>query len=313
MSAKRFKVALSFPGERRDYVLQVAELLAEELGKAAVFYDDWYKHQLARPNLDTYLMNIYQYESHLLVPFLCADYENKQWCRLEWRAMRELLKQRQDDDIMPLRFDKTHISGLFSIDGYIDLQAHSPKETAELILLRLQDNSKIVEENLKTALPKGIADLKSEIITIDDWQTIDQYRIKDGLAFDTKTDLLWLRFAYGQAWENGTTQGQAVHMDWDTVAAAADDFNDQGGYAGYSDWRLPTIDELESLVNKHKGKEGDYIHPDIFPNNNGAVFWSSISVVNKKNMAWGVDFDDGYTPGNDKSNFNQVRLVRIGQ
>ena len=32
MTAKRFQVALSFPGEYRDYVSQVAETLAEALG-----------------------------------------------------------------------------------------------------------------------------------------------------------------------------------------------------------------------------------------------------------------------------------------
>lgn len=51
MTNKRFKVALSFTGERRDYISQVAELLAAELGKDKVFYDAWYKAELARPNL----------------------------------------------------------------------------------------------------------------------------------------------------------------------------------------------------------------------------------------------------------------------
>jgi hypothetical protein len=60
------------------------------------------------------------------VPFLCADYEKKDWCQLEWRAIRDLIKRRQDDDIMPMRFDDTHIAGLFDIDGYLDLNSQSP-------------------------------------------------------------------------------------------------------------------------------------------------------------------------------------------
>ncbi len=141
MPKKRFQVALSFSGERRTYVEEVAQCLANALGQEAVFYDDWYNHELARPNLDTYLQDIYHNRSQLLVPFLCADYERKQWCGLEWRAIRDLLKQRQDEDIMPLRFDDTHIAGLFSIDGYLDLQKYTPEQTAELILKRLQLNS----------------------------------------------------------------------------------------------------------------------------------------------------------------------------
>lgn len=138
MTTKRFQVALSFPGEHRKYVEEVAQLLAKELGEEVVFYDNWYKHELARPNLDTFLQDIYHNDSQLLVPFLCAEYEQKQWCGLEWRAIRDLIKQRKDEDIMPLRFDDTHIPGLFGIDGYIDLQTHTSEQTAELTLKRLK-------------------------------------------------------------------------------------------------------------------------------------------------------------------------------
>ncbi|MFZ2404183.1 MAG: TIR domain-containing protein, partial [Methylobacter sp.] len=145
---KRFQVALSFPGEQRDYVAEVAQHLAEKLGQDQVFYDQWYQAELARPNLDTHLQTIYHDDSQLIVPFLCADYERKEWCGLEWRAIRDLIKKRNDGDIMPLRFDGTHIPGLFSIDGYIDLQKHNPKQTADLILQRLPANRPI-DKSLK--------------------------------------------------------------------------------------------------------------------------------------------------------------------
>ena len=154
--AKRFKVALSFPGEQRDYVLQVAESLAEQLGREAILYDAWYTAEFARPNLDTYLQNLYHTESSLLVPFLCADYERKDWCRLEWRAIRDLIKQCKDDDIMPMRFDNTHISGLFDIDGYLDLRDHTVAEVAELILKRLTIMGISIDKPLPTANLKRI-------------------------------------------------------------------------------------------------------------------------------------------------------------
>ena len=73
--------------------------------------------------------------------FFFADYERKEWCGLEWRAIRDLLKKRQAEDIMPMRFDNADIPGLFSIDGYIDLQNYTPEETANFILKRLQGNN----------------------------------------------------------------------------------------------------------------------------------------------------------------------------
>lgn len=140
MITKRFWVALSFPGEHRNYVHQVANALAEKLGQDKVFYDQWHTAELARPDMDVLLQSLYHDHSELLVPFLCADYERKEWCGLEWRAIRDLIKRRQSKDIMPMRFDNTEIPGIFSIDGYVDLNNLMPQRAAELILQRLQSN-----------------------------------------------------------------------------------------------------------------------------------------------------------------------------
>ena len=137
MSTKRFQVALSFPGEQRAYVAQVANALAERLGREQVFYDEWYTAELARPNLNKYLQDLYHQQAELIVPFLCADYERKEWCGLELRAILDLLKQRQDQAIMPLRFDDSSVDGFLSIDGYIDLRQYTPEQTAAFILQRI--------------------------------------------------------------------------------------------------------------------------------------------------------------------------------
>jgi len=133
---KRFQVALSFPGEQRQFVQEVATFLISKFGEDKVFYDKNFEAELARPNLDTYLQKIYHDDSELIVVFLCAEYENKEWCGLEWRAIRDLIKKRKASDVMPIRFDNTHISGLFSIDGYVGVEDRSPEEIAKCIIER---------------------------------------------------------------------------------------------------------------------------------------------------------------------------------
>jgi hypothetical protein len=91
VSTKRFRVALSFPGEKRDFICQVADLVATAIGRERVLYDDYLTAELARPDLDVYLGQLYREQSELLVPFYCADYERKKWCKLEWRQMRDIL------------------------------------------------------------------------------------------------------------------------------------------------------------------------------------------------------------------------------
>lgn len=137
---RRFRVALSFPGECRPFVWAVAEHLKGELGYDTVFYDNDYVAELARPNLDLLLQRIYHNNSDLIVVFLSADYAAKEWCGLEWRAIRDIIKQRRDANVMLLRLDHAQVPGLFGIDGYIDVATWSPAQTADAIVKRLRSN-----------------------------------------------------------------------------------------------------------------------------------------------------------------------------
>ena len=60
---RRFRVGLSFPGEKRDYVRRVAESLAAALGRENVLYDEYLEAELARPDLDLYLGALYREET----------------------------------------------------------------------------------------------------------------------------------------------------------------------------------------------------------------------------------------------------------
>ena len=140
-SQRRFSVALSFPGERRALVEQVASILANRCRRERVLYDKYHEAEFAQPNLDTHLQQLYHQESDLIVTFLCAEYNDKEWCGLEWRAIRDLIKKGQASRIMLLRFDNSDIPGLFSTDGYIQIDKHSPEQVADLIFQRMQVGS----------------------------------------------------------------------------------------------------------------------------------------------------------------------------
>jgi hypothetical protein len=134
---KRFLVALSFPGEHRNFVSCVAERLAKRLGRERVLYDAYYEAEFARIDLDTYLQHLYHDESELIAVFLSAHYERKEWCGLEWRAIRDIIKQRRESSVVPVRFDNTEIPGLFSSSGYIWVGDREAEVIADLILKRL--------------------------------------------------------------------------------------------------------------------------------------------------------------------------------
>jgi tetratricopeptide (TPR) repeat protein len=137
MSAKRFRVAFSFAGERRDYVAKVAERLAVAFGKQKVLYDKYHQAELARRNLGIYLPELYHKESDLIVVVACPDYDVKDWTGLEWTAIHDLLSKRRDDEVMLCRFGRASLTGLYETAGFLDLDDKSPEEAAALILERL--------------------------------------------------------------------------------------------------------------------------------------------------------------------------------
>lgn len=138
----RFKVALSFPGESRELVEQVAEHLEHLLGPDSYFYDENYAAQLARPSLDLLLQEIYSARSELLVAFIGQDYQRKDWCGIEFRAIRQIIGERHHDRVMYVKLDDGAVDGVLPQDGYVDARRHSAEAIAGFIAERSEHLSR---------------------------------------------------------------------------------------------------------------------------------------------------------------------------
>ena len=133
-----FDVSLSFPGSVRDYVESMVGELERLLGPNTYFYDNNYKSQLARPQLDVLLQDIYRNRSKLIVVFLCADYQDREWCGVEFRAVQDIVKERNHEQIMFVRMDDGEVDGVFGTDGFIDAREHTSDEIAGFICERVE-------------------------------------------------------------------------------------------------------------------------------------------------------------------------------
>lgn len=132
-----FDVAFTFAGESRSLVEQVVRELENIINKDNIFYDNNYRSQLARPSLDVLLQDIYRNRSKLVVVFLCEKYQDKEWCGLEFRAIREMIMKKETSKIMFIRLDDGHVDGVFNTDGYIDGNKFTPQELASFIKERV--------------------------------------------------------------------------------------------------------------------------------------------------------------------------------
>ena len=133
----QFDVALSFPGEERKLVEDIARGLEGLLGPDRYFYDFNYPGHLARPGLDILLQDIYGNRSKLIVVFISGAYQVKNWCGIEFRAIRDIINRRENARIMFVKTGDGDVDGVRPADGYVDSQKFSAEQIASFITDRL--------------------------------------------------------------------------------------------------------------------------------------------------------------------------------
>ncbi len=119
---------------------------------------------------------------------------------------------------------------------------------------------------------------------------------RDEVVVDRTTGLMWQQAASPQ---------QMVYrlaMEWINSL-------NKRGFAGFNDWRLPTLEEAMTLMEQSPNPEGVYIDP-IFNSKQRSWMWTSDR--GEAESAWYVNFNYGYSKLNRiKSGNNHVRAVRL--
>ena len=137
---------------------------------------------------------------------------------------------------------------------------------------------------------------------------------KDHIVVDLARNIEWLRCSIGQQWNGETCVGETILMNHTTIKEAIKIADDQLGPS----WRLPTLDELYSLVCK-KCKTGEKfnttnnvaISTKIFPNTDPRAYWTGERNSITKRSYWTVNFFTGHKFGRFFPEQEMaVRLVR---
>lgn len=128
----------------------------------------------------------------------------------------------------------------------------------------------------------------------------------DGSVTDSKTGLMWAKCSEGLSGSDCATGG-ATTPTWQVAL----DLANTSFLADYSDWRLPNVNELRSIVEVQCYDPS--INLSVFPNTPVSNYWSSSPYAADLNASWEVIFSRGDSNSHLRNNSGHVRLVRGGE
>lgn len=134
-SGQAYEVVLSFAGEDRQYVEQVANYL--KTNHVRVFYDEFEEVTMWGKDLVEHLDRTYRGTARYCVMFLSKHYAEKMWPNHERRSALAKAIQEKQEYILPARFDDTEVPGIRPTVHYVSLRKYTPEQFGDKILQKL--------------------------------------------------------------------------------------------------------------------------------------------------------------------------------
>lgn len=125
----------------------------------------------------------------------------------------------------------------------------------------------------------------------------------NGTVSDNSTGLMWNKCSEGLS-GSSCSIGTATTHTWPNAINLCEGST----HAGYTDWRLPNINELQSLANY--GTHSPSINTTVFPNTVTSSFWTSTADASNPAYSWVVIFGVGNLYYYTKTSSQYVRCVR---
>lgn len=116
----------------------------------------------------------------------------------------------------------------------------------------------------------------------------------------------------GLLWEVKTTENARENYPFASAKEFIEMKNTQK-FCGETNWRLPQIQELQSIVDYSVSYPNPNIDLNFFSNSTNQIYWSATPYAKNQNDVWGIYFDDGRVYEQDKNTQAALLLVSSTQ
>ena len=172
-------------------------------------------------------------------------------------------------------------------------------------LLKLKD--KLISKNKNKLSNYKISNDPNKVIEFEDnilaWKDVET-----GLMWEVKNkENIEHHYVWSEKWVERAWHPEELTDDVKDAFSYAKKLN-KINYAGFNDWRVPTKEELETILTEEK--INDYFIKKPLSKNTEGYYWSSSFYADRHFYAWHVHFVNGDTYYDVKNISSFVRCVR---
>ena len=157
------------------------------------------------------------------------------------------------------------------------------------------------------------------------------FATKDGsMVLDRASGLVWMRCSFGQKWDGRSCSGRVTQLAFSDLPGTLANQNAGVGYGGHSDWQIPTVRQLLTIIECSTGYQsvdiGDgggnasecrenssrpTLDSFVFPNIGVEAYWSTTPIQGTRG-SWVFNFYRGTTGwAHSNATDHPVRFVRV--
>ena len=192
-------------------------------------------------------------------------------------------------------------------------QVDIPQETAKPVEVLIETQVEEIQPSFIKYDSKGneLSDSHQQWSCVEDTRNGLIWEVKSRTDTMRRADNLYSWFDPDNKHIKGTADGGRCKGDIDCDTSAYVQAMNERNHCGYNDWKLPTKEQLQTIINLENSRDGVTINKEYFPETLPSWYWTSSENSQREELAWYVLFRNGHALSDLKERPKHIRIVRV--